>query len=50
MIVCICTGLAVMAGHRTSSPARTSLSVFKPSVIKQFKATPLAFEANVGQR
>jgi hypothetical protein len=38
-----------MAGHRTSSPARAPQPVSKQSVLKQFKATPLAFEANVGQ-
>ena len=49
IIICICSGLAALAGHGTVSPNRTPLPIAKQDVLKQFKATPLAFEANVGQ-
>ena len=49
MTVCVCTCLALVAGHRTISPNRTSLHLTKQTALKQFKAMPLAFEANVGQ-
>src|SRR5262245_39066004 len=48
MTVCVCSGLALLAGHRTSSPIPTP-QLSKQAVLKQFNAMPLAFEANVGQ-
>src|SRR5262245_5508757 len=51
ILICICSSLAALAGHRITSRNRAPLPlpIAKQDVLKQFKATPIAFEANVGQ-